>query len=347
MDIIKLLDKLKTNLLETKLFEFETYKTIGIHISQLSTNDQIKCISFIFQNLFDTENNNNFTFYLFILQSYIHNLKEIDSYKTSTISKVLLTSVTKVRLNQINILNLLETLYSLDYSVLLKDTKVTILTYYIYKYFYEDNTNDANKNYFSIMMYILKKGNYYNSKDPINVYRHLYYLSKYQLEIKSIINFKELMEDERHVLNIITIVKECNKGDNILEKIHNYCNSNNLDVEKILNSTDKSNNHLLTFCNNYETFEALYKSKLIYNTNLYQDESLEFRSGVNILKPMYYIILSRLKEDEDIIKFMSNHLGIVEVDYKKNSIETHNETIKQIIKTNCNVLYDKIWAYIV
>ena len=107
MDIIKLLDKLKTNLLETKLFEFETYKTIGIYISQLSTNDQIKCISFIFQNLFDTENNNNFTFYLFILQSYIHNLKEIDSYKTSTISKVLLTSVTKVRLNQINILNLL------------------------------------------------------------------------------------------------------------------------------------------------------------------------------------------------------------------------------------------------
>lgn len=345
MDIIKFLDNLKYNFLNTKLFDFETYKTTGIHISQLSSKDQIKCISFIFQNLFDPENN-NFTFYLFILQSYLHNLKQTDSYNTYTISKILLSSLTKVRINQINILNLLETLYPVDYSILLKNTKITILTNYIYKYFYEDNTNEANKNYFSIIMYILKKGNYYNSKDPINVHRHLYYLSKYYPEIKNIINFKEVIADENHVLNIISIIKNSTKDDNTLEKINNYCNINNLDVEKILNSTDKSNNNLLTFCKNYNTFEALYKSNLIYNTDLYHDESLAFKEGINILKPMYYIILSNLKDEEDIIKFVTNYLGVVGVDYKKELITNHNESIKQIIKINCNILCDKIWSYI-
>jgi hypothetical protein len=195
-------------------------------------------------------------------------------------------------------------------------------------------------------MYILKKGNYYNSKDPINVHRHMYYLSKYHPEIKSIINFKEINTEEDHVLNIITIIKECCKDDNILSKIKDYCNSNNLDVEKILNSTDKSNNNLLTFCENYNTFETLYKSNYIYNTDLYQKESLAFREGINILKPMYYMILFRLKSEEDMIKFMTNYLGVVDLDYKKELIIDHNESIKQLIKINCNVLCDKIWSYI-
>lgn len=344
MDIIKTLIKLNTNFLESNLFEFDTYKTTGIYISQLPTKDQINCISFIFQNLFSE--NNNFTFYLFILQSYFYNLKQIDSYNTNTISKILLTSVTKNINNEINILNLLETFYPVDFSVLLKDSKITILTHYIYKIYYQDNIDENNKKYISMIVYILKKGNYYNSKDPINVYNYLYYLSKEYPEINSIINFKEVMIEEQHVLNIIKIIKYSSKDDNVLENINKYCDSNNLDVEKILNSTDKSNNHLLTFCKNYETFEKLYKSNLIHNTNLYNDQSLIFIEDINILKPMYYIILFKLKEYEDKVKFITNYLGIIEIDYNNELVENYNECIKQVIKTNFNVLHDNIWSYI-
>jgi len=346
MDIIKFLIKLNTDFSESNLFVFDTYKTTGIHISQLSTKDQINCISFIFQNLFSE--NNNFTFYLFILQSYFYNLKQIDSYNTNTISKILLSSLTTTINNEINILNLLETFYPVDFSVLLKDSKITILTHYIYKIFYQDNINDTYKKHISmIIMYILKKGNYYNSKDPINVYRHyLYYLSKEYPEINSIINFKEVMIEEHHVLNIIKIIKYSNKNDNVLENINKYCDSNNLDLEKILNSTNKSNRHLLTFCKNYETFETLYKSNLIHNTDLYNDQSLIFVEGVNILKPMYSIILFKLKEYNDKVKFMTNYLGVIEIDYDNELQDIHNDCIKQVIKTNFNVLYDTLLPYI-
>ena len=57
-------------------------------------------------------------------------------------------------------------------------------------------------------------------------------------------------------------------------------------------------------------------------------------------------ILFKLKEYEDKVKFMTNYLGVIEIDYDNELQDIHNDSIKQVIKTNFNVLYDTILPYI-
>jgi len=89
---------------------------------------------------------------------------------------------------------------------------------------------------------------------------------------------------------------------------------------------------LLTFCKNYNTFERLYSSNLLYEKNLYKNCVLMIHNGVYISSPMYYIILFKLKTIEDKIKFI-NRLGIVEDNYNnKDIVDNQNQEIKKLIK---------------
>jgi hypothetical protein len=343
MDIIKSIQDLETNFKNTNTFDFEDYKIKGRLLSQLSTTDQIIVVSFILQHLFE---NNNFTFYLFILQSYIDNLKIIDSYNTNMISKTLLSSVINIEgYNIVNILKLLESIYPLDYSVICDDnTYLSLLSNYIIK-LYNEKDNDNNRNYIDIITYILKRGNYYNENDSINVYIYLSYLEKKYPEIGDIINLKDMI-DEKHILNAIKIIQKSSKEDDVLDIIQKYCNENNIDMEILLNSKDKYNKTLLTFCKNYNTFERLYNSNLIHSKNLYKNCALMIHNGVYVSSPMYYIILFKLKTLEDKIKFI-DRLGIVEDNYNnKDIVDNHNQEIKKLIKYNFPTIYNNIWNYI-
>ncbi len=158
MDIIKSIQDLETNFKNTNTFDFEDYNLKGKLLSKLSTTDQIIVVSFILKHLFE---NNNFTFYLFIFQSYINNLKIIDSYNTNMISKTLLSSVRNTEsVNVVNVLKLLESMYPIDYSVTCDDNN-TLLSNYIIK-LYNEKENDNKRNYIDVITYILKIGNFYN-----------------------------------------------------------------------------------------------------------------------------------------------------------------------------------------
>lgn len=336
MNIINSLINFKSTLKNTGRFDFEAYKLTGIHITQLLINEQKIIVSILLQNCID----DNFTFYLFILQSYINNLKKIDSYDIETISKILLNSISQVSDNEINLLKLLESLYPIDFSVICIDDRMTILSNYIIKLFSsEDLHYQQQKKYIDIIIYILSKENYYNYKDSINVYRYLGYLEKKFPQINKVINLKDIIIPETNILDTINIIK--NSNNNVLESIYSYCQDNNLNIEELLNSRDKNNNNLLIFCSNYKSFTILYKSNLIHNTNLYEEYFSDYS-----YKPLYYFILSNFQEVEDKLKFI-NELGIVSIDNKELE-ELHNNTIKQIIKNNNNnnILYNNILSYL-
>jgi hypothetical protein len=326
MSIINSFLSLNKELSETKRFNFDEYKLIGRQIAFLSYDEQKYFVKILME---ESIQNINFTFYTFILQEYIHTIKILDSYDVENISKMFVDNIL-VESIHLNLIKFIDFLYPIDWSVLISNN-ITIVTKCLLYLSELNNINITEMSYASsiidLIEYIVKKGNFINDDDTINVhilyqniyssYPRLYLLKKYfQYASKT---------DIENVFNMVSSNKE---HESIVDRINDYCVFKKLDVEEMMNIRNSYNLSIYCYAKNYKTFKELFECKMVRDKNLYR-------------KNLYKIIYENVNDDN----FINEYLGLVELDDVE-KMNKHNNEIKNIIAKYV-IPAKQVWEYII
>jgi hypothetical protein len=266
-----------------------------------------------------------------ILKEYINIIKEKDPFDVCVNSSIIVTSLYYANNNNsynYNVVKLLDSMYPIDWSVLINKKDVTIVSYYLKKI----ETN-CDENSLNIIKYIVDKGNFINPEDTSNI-RLMFqrYASKYE-QLKQYAETYPYM-NESHITQLKNIVSS--STGQVLKKISEYSLSHKLNINELLNIKDINNVGILGWCKSYQVFKELFNCRLLLEKNLYKKYYHE-----NILVELYKILYNSLDKPKE---FINEYLGIVGLDDKEFT-DKHNNAVRDMIKkrVKCD---NVVWQYI-
>jgi len=330
MDIIYSINTAIHELYTQGNFDMERIRALALSISALPQEEQDVVVTFLLSGLIVNKIFFCSTKYC-ILKEYINIIKEKDPFDVVSNSSIIVTSLYYTDNNNsynYSLIKLLDTMYPIDWSVLINNKNFTIVSYYMKKI--ETNYDEDS---FNILKYIVDKGNFINPEDTTNI-RLMFqrYASKYD-QLKPYSETYPYM-NESHITQIKNIVSS-SKGQ-VLKHISEYALKHKLNINELLNIKDINNVGILGWCKSYQVFIELFNCRLILEKNFYKKYYHE-----NIVVELYKILYNNLDKPKE---FINQYLGIVNLDDKEFT-DMHNNSIRDMIKkrVKCD---NVVWKYV-
>lgn len=327
MDIIYSINTSVYDLHTQGKYDPQKYKSLALLISSLPKDEQENVLIYLFSGLILDKIFFCITRYS-VLREYIDIIKEKDPYDVNTNSSIIVSSLAYLE-NSCNLIKLVDSMYPIDWSVLLNNKNLTIVSHYLKKI-----EMDFDENSFNVIKYIVDKGNFINMEDMVNV-RLMFqrYASKYE-KLKSYSDTYPYM-NESHITYIKNIVSS--NVSQVLKKISEYALKHKLNINELLNIKDINNVGILGWCKNYQVFRELFNCKLILEKDLYKKYHHNDIFFVELYKILYHNL-------DNPTAFVSEYLGIVSLD-DKDFADKHNRDILDIIKKKVKC-ENVVWKYI-